>query len=67
MSIDHSTHESSEQFKPKINDEFDWRRQCDFLIARFADHGICSDLSAMTDSEVWGLYRYLRRLAQRQA
>lgn len=37
------------------------RLQC--LAARFPEHGIGADLAALSTADLWGLYRFLSRIA----
>lgn len=40
----------------------DWLLQLESLLARFPALGATQDLSALSQSELWGLYCYLSRL-----
>lgn len=41
-----------------------WLVQLQALSARFSDLGITADLASMSLIELWGVYRYLLRLAE---
>ncbi len=40
-----------------------WLSGLETLLARFSHLGINADISSLTLSEAWGLYRFLTRLA----
>jgi hypothetical protein len=42
----------------------DWLSELNALLARYADMGIGADAAAMSLTELWGLYCFLRRLAE---
>lgn len=42
-----------------------WLERLQGLATRFADLGIASDLSALPEADLWGIYRFLSRLADR--
>ena len=41
----------------------DWLEQLQILAARFHGYGIGPDLTALSIADLWGLYRFLVRLA----
>lgn len=41
-----------------------WLDQLHFLLERFSYLGISEDLASMDLIELWGVYHYLRRLAE---
>ena len=43
-----------------------WEQALARLISRLPQYGVTADLSAMTSAELWGLYRFLTRLAEAQ-
>jgi hypothetical protein len=43
-----------------------WLEDLQELAARFARYGIGPDLAALTLAEAWGLFVFLRRLAEAQ-
>lgn len=42
-----------------------WLERLQSLAARFSDLGIASDLPALPEADLWGLYRFLSRFADR--
>jgi hypothetical protein len=43
-----------------------WLAELHALAARFSAQGITPDLTALTLAEAWGLFAFLRRLAETQ-
>jgi hypothetical protein len=41
-----------------------WLERLHWLAARFPEHGIGHDLAGLALIDLWGLYRFLERLAQ---
>jgi len=41
----------------------DWIKELELLTLRFPEYGVGVDLSALTESEQWGIYCFLRRMA----
>jgi hypothetical protein len=40
-----------------------WLERLQWLAARFPEHGIGADLAALSAADLWGLYRFLTRIA----
>ena len=40
-----------------------WLERLQWLVARFPECGVGADLGALCAADAWGLYRFLRRLA----
>lgn len=41
-----------------------WLERLQWLAARFPEHGIGTDLAALSAADLWGLYRFLTRIAE---
>jgi hypothetical protein len=44
--------------------QFIWLTDLNFLLVRYSYPGIGADIAAMSLMELWGVYRYLLRLAE---
>jgi hypothetical protein len=42
-----------------------WLEELQALVARFAERGVGPDLAALTMAELWGVYMFLRAVAER--
>jgi hypothetical protein len=42
----------------------DWQWRLHELIARFPQHGAAADVAGLSLTDLWGLYRFLTRLAE---
>lgn len=42
----------------------DWQGRLYELVARFPQHGAGSDLTCLSLTDLWGLYRFLARVAE---
>ena len=41
-----------------------WTGRLQSLVARFPQYGMGSDLAGLAVADLWGLYRFLRRMAE---